>query len=297
LSEDAYRYIDKGIKSYYGIIFNTSAALEWIEGRATERSAKEIAAVIDSAKLKYVLEADTFVYTREILDQCHQQDKKIQVPDFPILQNLSDNNNLSWAASILANVPGYLEEHQRKSLEKQLPFPTKIPAYSAQTWVDKTSEWKQNNPETCQERIDGFKAALSGDIKVQKEYFADTQRYRRDWMKRYLKIDRILKAFNPKIDIDNILDGALDRMDTTKCPAVKLYWNVREKRMKSCNPPQDNDVDDYIFLPVVPYADIVLTDHNFRAFILQADSNLKSKVFAKATEAVKALENPRCNWQ
>jgi hypothetical protein len=293
LSEDAYRYIDKGIKTYYGIVFNPSAALEWIEGKATLASASQIAAVIDSAKLKYVLEADTFVYTREILDQCHQQDQNIQVPDFPILQNLSDNSTLSSAAGILASVPGYLKENQRERFEKQIPFPTKVPTFSAQTWIDETFKWKQKNPETCQERIDGFKAALSEDIKRQNEYFADPQQYRKDWIKRYLKIDKILKVLNPEIDIDGILGS----IDITKCPAVKLYWNVREKRMKSCNPPQDNDVDDYAFLPVVPYADIILTERNLRAFILQADSNLESKVFAKATEAVETLKNLNCEWQ
>jgi hypothetical protein len=292
LSEDAYRYIDNGIKTYYGIIFNPSATLEWIEGGATLASANQIAAVIDSAKLKYVLEADTFVYTREILDQCHQQDLNIQVPDFPILENLSDNSVLSSAVGILANIPDYLEENQRERFEKQMPFPTKVPTFSAQMWVDETFKWKQKNPKICQERIDGFNAALSEDIKRQNEYFAAPQQYREDWIKRYLKIDKILKAFNPKIDIN----GILDKIDVTKCPAVKLYWNVREKRIQSRNPPQDNDVDDYIFLPVIPYADIVLTERQLRAFILQADNSLKSKVFAKATEAVKALENLGRTW-
>jgi hypothetical protein len=256
-------------------------------------SASQIAAVIDSAKLKYVLEADTFVYTREILDQCHQQDQNIQVPDFPILQNLSDNSTLSSAYGILiADVPDYLEKNQRERFEKQMPFPTKIPTFSARTWVDETFKWKQKNPKIAQERIDGFKAALLEDIKWQNEYFADPHQYRKDWIKRYLKIEKILKAFNPKINID----GILDRIDVTKCPAVKLYWNVREKSIKSGNLPQDNDVDDYIFLPVAPYTDIVLTEHNLRAFILQADNSLKSKVFADATEAVKTLESLGCTW-
>jgi hypothetical protein len=264
-----------------------------MEGKATIRSASEIAAVVDSAKLKYVLEEDTLVYTREILDQCRQQDQNIRVPDFPILQNLSDNSSLSSVYGILiADVPDYLEKNQREHFEKQMPFPTKVPTYSAQQWTEETFKWKQKNPKICQERIDGFNAAFSEDIKRRNEYFAAPQQYRKDWIKRYLKIDKILKAFNPEIDID----GILDKIDVTKCPAVKLYWNVREKRIKSGNPPQDNDVDDYIFLPVVPYADIVLTERNLRAFVLQADSNLKSKVFAKATEAVKTLENLGCNW-
>jgi hypothetical protein len=254
--------------------------------------------VVDSAKLKYVLEGDTFIYTREILDQCRQQDQNIRVPDFPVLQNLSDNSTLSTALGILASqIPDYLEENQQKRAQQKGGIPDKIPVFSARGWVEETFVWSQKNPETSQERVDGFNAALSEDIKRQNEYFANPQRYRKDWMKRHLKIDKILKAFNPKIDIDDIIDGVLDSIDITKCPAVKLYWNVREKRMKSRNPPQDNDVDDYTFLSGVPYVDIVLTERNLRAFILQADSSLKSKVFAKAMEAVEALKNLKCKWQ
>jgi hypothetical protein len=257
-------------------------------------SASEIAAVVDSAKLKYVLEGDTFIYTREILDQCHQQDQNIRVPNFPILQNLSDNSTLSTALGILASqIPDYLEENQRKRAQQKGGIPDKIPVFSARGWVEETFAWIQKNPELSQERIDGFKAALSEDIKRQNEYFANPQRYRKDWIKRYLKIDKILKAFNPEIDID----GILDKIDITKCPAVNLYWNVREKRMKSGIPPQDNDVDDYTFLSGVPYADIVLTEHQLRAFILQADDSLSAKVFAKATEAVEVLKKLECNWQ
>ena len=66
--------------------------------------------------------------------------------------------------------------------------------------------------------------------------------------------------------------------------------------MRSGNPPEDNDVDDYMSIPVVPYADVVLTERNLRAFILQADENLKSKVFYKATDAVAQLEDEGFGW-
>lgn len=292
LSRDAYCYIDEGIKSYYGLIFNPSVTLEWVEGKATIADAREIAAVIDSARLKYVLEGDTFIYTREVLDQCRQQDRNIQVPDFPILQNLSDNGTLSTALGILATqVPDYLEEDQRRRAQQKGEIPVEIPVVSARRWVEETFTWNQKNPEISQKRIDVFKAALSEDINRKSEYFADPQRYRRDWIKRFLKIDRILKAFNPQNNID--IDRVLERIDFTKCPAVKLYWNVRDKRMKSGNPPQDNDVDDYVFLSGVPHPDIdiVLTERNLRAFILQADDSLKSKVFYKASDALSVLEN------
>lgn len=106
-------------------------------------------------------------------------------------------------------------------------------------------------------------------------------------MKRFLKVDKILEAFNPGIEVD----GILSQIDTKSCQAVNLYWKVREKRMLSGNPPEDNDVDDYMFIPVVPYADIILTERNLRTFILQANQSLGSKVFCKATDVAETLKN------
>lgn len=293
-SEGCYRHINECIKSHYGLIFNPCAALEWVEGRATIKSASAIAAVVDSAKLKYWFEADYLVYTREILEQCREQAQNIKVPDLPVLQTLSDSTQLRSALGILATqVPDYLEKDQLEKLQKEGQFPTTIPAVSAREWVEQTLYWKQAHLKIYQERVDGFNAALLEDIKRKNEYFNDRQRYQKDWIRRYLKIDRILRAFNPEFDVDSVLD----KVDARNCPAVNLYWKVREKRMKSANPPKDTDVGDYMFLPVVPYADIVLTERQLRGFILQADSNLESKVFAKATEAVKTLKNLKCNWQ
>ena len=163
---------------------------------------------------------------------------------------------------------------------------------SVRKWVEETLRWKERNPETYHERIDAFIASLSEDIARRDEYFRDRQRYQKDWIKRFLKVDKILKAFNPEINVD----GVLDRINTENCLAVSLYWAVREKRMRSGNQPQDNDVDDYLFLPVVPYADIVLTESNLREFILQADRNLESKVFSRVGDALSALEKQGFTW-
>ena len=290
---EVYRRLDEHIRSYCGLIFNQAATLEWVESNATPESAGEIAAVINSANVKYLFEADYLLYTREVLEQCHKQNPDIQVPDLPVFQNLSDNNTLCSARGILVNqVHDYLEKNELGQLEKKEGTPTQIQIASVREWVEETFKWTQKNPKTHQKRVDDFKASLSEDIRRKTEYFSDRQRYRRDWLKRFLKIDRILKAFNPQIDIDAVLD----RIDITKCPAVRLYWSVREQRMRSGNPPEDNDVDDYMPIPVVPYADVVLTERNLRAFILQADENLKSKVFYKATDAVAQLEDEGFGW-
>jgi hypothetical protein len=51
-----------------------------------------------------------------------------------------------------------------------------------------------------------------------------------------------------------------------------------------------------MLLPVVPYADLVLTDNNLREFILQADRNLGSKVFSEVSDALNALEKGGFVW-
>jgi len=91
--QENYRRIDEYLKSYCALIFNPYAALEWVERNATIESAREIAAVVDSAKLKYMLEVDYLVYTLEVLAQCRKQDPNINVPDLPILQKLSDKES------------------------------------------------------------------------------------------------------------------------------------------------------------------------------------------------------------
>jgi hypothetical protein len=292
-SEGDYKRLDECIKSYCGLIFNQAATLEWVEGKATAETASKIAAVVDSANLKYLFEADYLIYTWEVLDLCHRQNPSIQVPELPIFQKLSDNITFFSARGILANqVPDYLEEDELGQLEKKAGTPIKIPIASVRQWVEETLKLKCKNPELYKQRITDFKAQLAYDIENKNVYFNDRQSYRKDWLKRVLKIERILKAFNPKIDIDSVLD----KIDAIKCPAVRLYWAVREKRMKSGNPPNDNDVDDYMYIPVVPYADIVLIEKNLRAFILQADKNLESKVFSNASNALNALVNQKFTY-
>lgn len=288
-SEDDYRRIDDCIKSYCGLIFGHAATLEWVEGKATKESASDIAAVVDSARLKFLFEADYLIYTREILEQCPD----VQLPSLPIFQKLSDNCTFNSARGILANrVPDYLEEDQIGQLEKEEGIPIEVQIVSVRRWVEDTFKWKKHNLETYRKRVPDFSSGLSHDIELKNEYFNDRRRYQRDWIKRFLKIDRILRTFNPAIDVDSVFDN----IDIRECPAVDLYWTVREKRMRSGIPPNDNDVDDYMYIPVIPYADIVLIEKQLRGFVLQADRSLESKVFSNVGDTLRALENQEFIW-
>jgi hypothetical protein len=285
-SANDYLRLNEYLKSYCGIIFNPVATMNWVSGGATEESASEIAAVMDSAKLKYMMpEEDYGVYTYEIIDQCRKQIPNIRLPNLPpIPQNISDKSTYILQLNILLNqVPNYLEDLPGKRPNN---LTENWPVFTVQEWVQEIFKKRQNNPEKFQNRTDGFNAQLSEDINRRDEYFSDPKHYQKEWIKRYPKIDKILKAFNPQIDVDSILD----MIDPTKCPAVNLYWKVREKRMKSGNRPHKDDVNDYTYLAVVPYADIVLIEKQLRGFILQADRNLGSKVLKNVADALVALD-------
>jgi hypothetical protein len=294
-SEDDYRRINECVKSYCGLIFNPYATLEWVEGNATEESASRIAAVVDSAQVKYMIEADYLgVYTQEVLAQCQKQKADIRVPNLPpVLQNISDNRTFQSTLGILVrDVPGYLEKDKLEQIQRKGELPTTVPALSAGEWTKESFIWKQKNEKLYQERVTGFIDSLSEDIARRDEYFSNPKQYRIDWIKRLLKIDKILKAFNPGIDIDTILE----KIDIEDCQAINLYWTVREKRMRSGHPPNDNDVDDYVYIPIIPYADIVLIEKQLRGFVLQADRSLESKVFSNVGDALRALENQEFIW-
>ncbi len=251
------------------------------------KSASEIAAVVDSAKLKYLLEADYLIYTREVLDECRRVAPTINVPDFPILQNISDNSTFHSALHMLADqVPDYFTKEELERLKHEGMIHTEIPVASVKEWVEETLKLKGNNPERYQERVDGFNASLAEDIERKDEYFADRGYCRKNWMKNFLKIDRVLTAFNQGIDVDVLLA----RIDAENCPAVKLYWTIRENRINTGKAPDDNDVDDYMFIPVIPYADFVLTEKELKHFVLWADRSYKSKVFSNAAQGVEHLK-------
>lgn len=287
-SSEAYSFIDKRIHQHFGVIFNPFAPLEWVEGKATEESANQIAAVIDSAKLKYQLEEDSFVYTAEVLNECHQRDSSISVPKLPIMHLLSDGGSFKPAIGTLSKqVPDYFQGCKLlPSVKDAKAIPTEVPICSARRYVAETFRFKDQYPERYKERVEGYKAALQYDIEHADVFFNSRKYFIIEWMKRHLKNARILEAFNPGLDVES----ALNSVDIENCPAVRLYFRSREKRIRAGNPPNDNDVDDWIFLPVVPYADLVLTERNLRTFILQADGSFKSTVVSDPTEAVAILK-------
>ena len=126
------------------------------------------------------------------------------------------------------------------------------------------------------------------DIEHKDKYFKNSKPHRLDFIKEELKVDIILEHFNPGTNINNIIG----KIDIEKCPALNLLWKCHEIRLQEGKPfRKENDVDDYMFIPVVPYADFMLIEDKFKGTIVKSDNSLKSKVFSNVSDALEALKN------
>ncbi len=275
----AYNLLDECIRlKHFGVVFSILAPLDWIDGKATEESANEIASIIDSAKLHYLYEGDTWAYVAEVLRECTRLDSTLDLPDLPILHPLSQDRSFKPTLSFLANVPDYLEATS---------IPTVIYAPTARDFVVEAVRYKAQNLHVYQERVDGYRAALEQDIKHASLLSKGMGAFVLDWLKRFLKIDKVLEAHKPGIDADSLLEN----IQLERCPAVELWFTAREKRVRAGHPPDDNDVDDWMFLPVVPYVDLVLADRRFCTFLWQANETLRSWVTADPNQVRQILSD------
>jgi hypothetical protein len=292
LSEKDYIHLDKCIKSCCGLIFYPAQTMDWIDGKATTQSVSEIAAVIDSASLKYTMPTEVFgVCTQEVLNQCKEQYPSIQTPNLPtILQNISDNDTFRSSLAILTNqVPGYTKVEQPEEIKKQGGFPEEIPVSTAAEWVGRMFN-KEKKTGCFQRRREDFMRRFNYDIEHKEEYFENPKPHRLDFIKEELKVVIILEHFNPEINVNDIND-IIEKIDIEKCHALNLFWKCYEKRLEKGNPfRKKTDVNDYMFIPIVPhYADFMLIEKKFKNTIIQADNSLKKKVFFDVSELLDAL--------
>ena len=107
-----------------------------------------------------------------------------------------------------------------------------------------------------------------------------------EWATRFLRIDRVLRAKNPDVNVQDVLA----QVDLAQCPGTRLWLAAREMRIRAGGLAKPNDVDDWVFVPVVPYCDVVLTDKAHREAIVQGDRLLCDRVFADPAEALKAID-------
>jgi hypothetical protein len=277
------RYLRDGC---LGVIFSPAAPLDWVDGKATVESAKEIAAVVDSARLQYEIEKDSFVFLHEIQAELRRIEPTIRLPDFDVLLLRDTDSSARRPLPVLKNtVPGFFEP--RELLNPDVELPNEIEFAPAAEHVERAYICKTERPAVYQERVDGHKAAYQHDVD------ALTRRHKKDftsaenlgWMKRFVRADRVVAALNPGLPVDELL--AL--VDVTRCPAVNLFLEAHLQRVKAGHAVQDNDVDDWMIVHIVPYADVVLTERKLAHFIRQADPALGARVTHDPEKAVEIL--------
>jgi hypothetical protein len=280
-----YIFIDNCIQDgRCALVFNFHAPLEWVEGRATEESALQLASIFDKAECLYGLETDTFIYASEVLEECKRVDSSVSFPELPILHYLQKGSQYTPAQTIIAqHVPDYDFGSTDKS-----SFPDHVPVVSIRTHATETLHWKEKNPEVYEERIKGYSETLLQDIKLARDDFVSfSQEQIVGWLKRFLQIDKILRVASPKANID----GLLGAIDISRCPATHLNLRIRESLIQNKWEPKENDCDDFIYLPVIPYAYISLIETWLSKRILQAEEKMKTRVFCKPPDAADALMN------
>jgi hypothetical protein len=275
-------YLRKGC---FGIIFNPVAAMEWVDGAATERSAKEIAAVVDSMPLQYEIERDSFVFLYEIIKELRRLEPNIRLPDFEILLIRNLDRVPARAFPILKNMGGIFDESELA--HPGVTYANEIPFFTAAEHVDWAFRFKTERPGVYNERVEGHKAAYLYDLKALSARLAKSLNPvdKIDWMKRFVRVDRVIATLNPGIPVDELLA----RVDITRCPAVNLFLAAHLHRVKAGARARDNDVDDWMIVHIVPYADVVLTERNLTHFIRQADPALRERVTHDPEKAMEIL--------
>lgn len=292
LSEEirsAYALIDESIRNWKcGLIFSPAGPMEWVDGDATLESAYEIADVVESAKLQYESEMDKFIYLRELLCEVKRVSPSLELPDFETLFVRVRGGAIERAMWILAEqIPSYFDPGE--IMDDSLPLPIAIPFSPIREHAQRAWHLKVTHPTVYRERVEGFHAAYAIDraalnSRTVKKY---SKQEVCEWMKRYLKIDRIVKARDARVVVDDLLE----RIDLSKCPAINLFMKARSKRVRNEPTAKDNDVEDWHYIAIVPHADVFLTERNLRNYIHQAEPQLVNRVTDCPIKAVQLLSD------
>src|SRR5690606_27917061 len=122
-STGAYSTLDGYLRSgCVGIIFSPAAALDWVDGNATVETAKELADVVDSARLQYEIEKDSFVFLHEIQEELRRIEPSIRLPAFDVFFVRHITNAARSALPVLMNnVPGFFEPGELLHPDVELP--------------------------------------------------------------------------------------------------------------------------------------------------------------------------------
>ncbi len=290
--EAAYKRIDECIrKQHFGIVFNPAAALEWVDGKATLETAYELADVVESAVLQYEIECDFHVYLYEVLKELKRIAPGLRLPEYETFFVRRKGSGVRRPIPVLLKeVPSYFAEELKRGIvsEEATSLPDVIEFSSVRGFVESAYKLKRNKPDVYRERVDGHKSAISKDLHTfgtRKDKTIQVHD-RNDWIKRYLKVELICTSLNEDVDLDELLR----KIDFSRCPAASLFLKAHEKRMKAGIEANDNDGDDWAFLHVFPYADLVLAERQLSHFVRQADAEYEKTVTHDPNRAIEILQ-------
>lgn len=270
------------------LIFNPAAPLEWVDGGATLQTALQLAEVVDSARTSFEVETDKFVFLREVLDEIRRTDISLVLPEFEVFFLRTPGGAVRRPLPVLMReAPGYIDPAML--LEGAEKLPAEIPIGDAVTNVECAWNFRKNHTDAYRERIDGFRAAFEQDLDIlgARSGKGIQPRDILEWLTRYLQVDLVIRQLNPNADTEALLN----QVDIAGCPATRLFLDARERRIRAKEPVKDNDVDDWLTVPIAAYSDILLTERNLRSYLHQADPMLSERVFHNPNEAVLTLEN------
>ncbi len=285
---ESYKELDTLLrKGYLGVVFSQFQVLEWIGGDATEKSAREIVAVLDSAALKYQIEDDTFVFLSEVLAECSRIEPSLDLPEIQIIQ--------TWPPDCRKDALMVLWEY----LESKGVSPDTVlgaePAskISIKTmervsdFVEEALKFKTDFSGSYQERINGFNDMYQEDKNIYRSQKTITNKNRLNWLKKFLKVDTYLGAAGYKNRVDDILE----KIEIKNCTAAGLWLKAWENFISNYTRNSKNsDVHDWATVHVATYVDFMLTEGPLRHHITAVDANLGKKVFCNHDAFCSAIE-------
>ena len=136
--------------------------------------------------------------------------------------------------SMLKNsVPGFFEPGEL--LDPDVELPDEIPFATAAKHSERAYVCKTQRPAVYRERVDGYRAAYHHDV------HALDKRNRKSltgsdvlgWMKGFVRVDRVVAAFNPDVAVDDLLSRVESRELSGGQPVLESAFGASEGETQS----------------------------------------------------------------
>lgn len=275
---NAYQLLSRHVaRGYCTILFNPAGCLEWVEGNRPERPWDQLSEFFETAPL--VLEVESLLaYLVEMLAEVQRVRPNIRLPAPPVLRPVGEIG--SELSELLKRHPAWAA-----IWTGELP-PAQPLAIAIRGWVARARHHATVRPDVMQERIEGWRDAMAENAR------RDSRRKLSktdidDWAVRANQLDAVLTAFDPALNVNEVLAEA----DFSRGQACSAYLNgmwyyIRERGSR---PPDENDVDDWGQVPAMAYADYALTERRMRHYLVSGSPALEGVLFHQPQDLVRAM--------